>query len=75
MNQTTTTHHKYGKWRDKKLIETELEQFPLRWYGIEEFRLVLEKIGFKDITVSADYQHEKAPTEGSEIMTFEARVK
>ncbi|UCZ53450.1 class I SAM-dependent methyltransferase [Bacillus shivajii] len=73
INQTTIYHHKYEKWHNNKLIETELEEFPLRWYGAEEFKLVLEKVGFKDITVSADYEYGKEPTKDSEIITFEAK--
>lgn len=73
MKQSRFSHNKYEKWHNKKLIETELEQFPLRWYGVEEFKLVLEKVGFKDITVSADYEYGNEPKKDSEVMTFEAR--
>ena len=72
INQYTVSHIKYEKWRDKKLIETELEHFPLRWYGIEEFKLILESIGFKNITISSDYKYDKYPSKESEIITFEA---
>jgi hypothetical protein len=30
-------------------------------YGIEEFKLVLESIGFSDVVVSADFDYGKTP--------------
>jgi len=59
VHQYTTSHHRYEKWRNGELIQTELERFPLRWYGIEEFKMILEKIGFTDIVISADYTYGK----------------
>lgn len=72
INQVTVSHLKYEKWVNKKLVQTELERFPLRWYGVEEFRLLLEKIGFTSITIFADYQMESTPTQHSQIISFEA---
>src|SRR5262249_42490715 len=40
---------KYEKWRNGALIQTELQRFPLRWYGVQEFKYVLESCGFTDI--------------------------
>lgn len=73
LNQRTVTHLKYERWRNGKLLETELQRFPLRWYGIEEFKLVLECVGFSEITVSADYEHGKPPSSARQTSTFEAR--
>ncbi|KAB8135716.1 hypothetical protein F9U64_10580 [Gracilibacillus oryzae] len=72
INQYTISHHRYVKRRNGNLIQTELEQFPLRWYGIEEFKMLLEQIGFEDIVISADYQYGKYPTEPNQTITFEA---
>ncbi|WP_026907265.1 class I SAM-dependent methyltransferase [Paucisalibacillus globulus] len=72
INQHTVSHHRYEKWRNGELIQTELERFPLRWYGVEEFKLILEQVGFVDITISADYQYGEYPTKTNEIITFEA---
>lgn len=55
LHQHTVSYLKYEKWREGKLIESELQRFALHWYGIEEFKLVLENIGFSDIACSADY--------------------
>ncbi|WP_010095127.1 class I SAM-dependent methyltransferase [Ornithinibacillus scapharcae] len=72
INQYTIAHHRYEKWRNGELVRTELERFPLRWYGVEEFRTILEQLGFKNVVISADYHYEKYPTESSEMITFEA---
>ncbi|PEB51770.1 SAM-dependent methyltransferase [Bacillus pseudomycoides] len=72
LNQITVSYLKYEKWRQGKLIQTELQRFAMHWYGIEEFKLILESIGFSDITCSADYVYEKQLTNASQIITFEA---
>lgn len=72
VNQTTRSLLKYEKWRHGKLVDTELQEFVMRWYGIEEFSMILEKIGFTHITCSADYTFQKAPSKETELVTFEA---
>jgi SAM-dependent methyltransferase len=72
INQYTISHGRYERWREGLLLQTELEYFPLRWYGIEEFKLILESIGFKDIMISSDYKLGKYPSNPEEIVTFEA---
>lgn len=72
LNQLTVSYMKYEKWRRGKLIQSELQRFALRWYGIEEFKLILENIGFSDITCSADYVYKKQPSNADQIITFEA---
>lgn len=72
INQYTISHGRYERWREGVLLQTELEHFPLRWYGVEEFRLILEGIGFKNIVISSDYNFGKYPSNTEEIITFEA---
>lgn len=72
ISQYTISHNRYEKWNNGQLIQTELEQFPLRWYGVEEFKTILEQIGFEDIIISSDYKHGKYPTNSTQIITFEA---
>lgn len=72
LNQFTTSYLKYEKWRNGKLLETELQKFVMRWYGIEEFKLILESIGFSEITCSADYNYKQQPSNASQVITFEA---
>ncbi|MFJ7665015.1 class I SAM-dependent methyltransferase [Lysinibacillus sp. NPDC097162] len=72
INQTTTSHHRYDKWKDGKCIESEFEIFTLKWYGINEFKRLLMQIGFRDIVISADYCYQQDPTNRNQVITFEA---
>ncbi|MGI2329194.1 class I SAM-dependent methyltransferase [Planococcus sp. YIM B11945] len=72
IKQYRVSQGRYEKWRNGKLIATELERYPLRWYGVEEFRTILEQIGFADIHISTDYQFDIYPTQAGQTITFEA---
>lgn len=72
LNQKTVSYIKYEKWRNGKLIDTELQKFAMRWFGIEEFKLILGDIGFSNITCSADYNYNQQPSNASQTITFEA---
>ncbi|RFU64696.1 class I SAM-dependent methyltransferase [Peribacillus glennii] len=71
-NQHKVSFLKYEKWRAGKLIQSELQRFALRWYGVEEFKLVLESIGFSDVMVSADFENGKQPTNSKQTFAYEA---
>ena len=75
INQCTVSHFRYEKWHNSQLVQTELERFPLRWYGVEEFRLILESIGFTDIIISSNYKLGLYPTDKDQIITFEVYRK
>lgn len=72
VDQYTLSYLKYEKWKKGKLVDTELQKFVMRWYGIEEFKLLLESVGFSDITCSAEYNYKKQPSKESTLVTFEA---
>ncbi|OME77722.1 SAM-dependent methyltransferase [Paenibacillus sp. FSL A5-0031] len=71
-NQYKISYIKYEKWHNGALIQTELQRFALRWYGVEEFKLILENIGFSDVVVSADYNYGQAPSNGKQNYVYEA---
>lgn len=71
-HQYKVSHLRYEKWHNGSLIQTELQRFALRWYGIEEFKLVLQSIGFTDVVVSADFEYGKSPTNAGQAFVFEA---
>lgn len=73
LEQYTVSHLRYEKWREGELLQTELQRFPLRWYGLQEFELVLESLGFRDVVVSADYEYGKRPSRADQTFTFETR--
>ncbi|MBO7748558.1 class I SAM-dependent methyltransferase [Paenibacillus sp. MWE-103] len=70
--QYKVSYIKYEKWRQGKLVATELQRFALRWYGVEEFKLVLESLGFADVTVCADFEPGKAPSNAGQQYVYEA---
>jgi SAM-dependent methyltransferase len=73
--QYVVTYSRYEKWLGGKLLMTEMESTSLRWFGIEEFKLLLENIGFAEITVSSDYVFGKVPTHSKQVFTYEAIKK
>lgn len=72
VEQTTHALLKYEAWQKGQLIDTELQQFNMRWYGVEEFTQLLKRLGYRDITVSGDYQFGLAPKKHHGLITFEA---
>ncbi|WP_026803221.1 class I SAM-dependent methyltransferase [Aliarcobacter lanthieri] len=72
INQFTIYHNIYEKIKENKVIQNELEKFVLRWYGIEEFKLILESLGYKNIVISSDYKYNSYPNKAGQIVTFEA---
>jgi SAM-dependent methyltransferase len=72
LEQYSVAHLRYDKWRGGELMQTELQHFPVRWYGLEEFELVLRSVGFSDVVVSADYEYGRRPSRADQIFTFEA---
>ncbi|WLR42135.1 class I SAM-dependent methyltransferase [Bacillus carboniphilus] len=63
---------KYEKWSNGKSVAQELHRIPFRWYGLKEFKLILERIGFSAVTVSANYQYRKQPQSSQDTLTIEA---
>jgi hypothetical protein len=73
LEQYTVSHLRYEKWRGGELMRTELQHFPMRWYGLEEFKLVLRSVGFSDVVVFADYEYGRRRSRADQTFTFEAR--
>ena len=72
LEQHIVSHLIYAKWEHGVLVKQELQRFLLRWYGLNEFRLMLEKIGFKEIILSSDYEFGTSPVDSNQTITFEA---
>lgn len=70
--QTTMSQLRYERWHGGALAETELEQFALRLWGVNEMLLLLEAVGFTEVRVHADYERDSAPSESTRVVTFEA---
>lgn len=63
---------RYERWRDNRLIDTQLEPMAQRYWGLEEFALALGAAGFCDIKVAGDYDRMRAPRSRARTLTFEA---
>lgn len=70
--QRRVTHDRYERWRDGRLLESELEVMAFRLWGVNEFELALAAAGFGEITVRSDYQVRR-PRRSSRILNYEAR--
>lgn len=71
--QTTVSQLRYEHWRHTKLVDSELELFSLRWWGVNEFAMALGESGFVDVVASGNYQYGRAPQKDDETISFEAR--
>ncbi|MGH6965776.1 MAG: class I SAM-dependent DNA methyltransferase [Phenylobacterium sp.] len=63
---------RYERWRDNRLVETHMEPMAQRYWGLEEFRLVLEASGFSEVSVVGDYDRGRALRTNTRTLTFEA---
>ncbi|MBT1154758.1 class I SAM-dependent methyltransferase [Aminobacter anthyllidis] len=70
--QTTVSQLRYEHWRHTKLVDSELELFSLRWWGVNEFAMSLREAGFTDVVASGNYQYGRAPQKDDETISFEA---
>ena len=63
---------RYERWRDNRLVETHMEPMAQRYWGLEEFRLVLEASGFGQVSVVGDYHRDRPLRANARTLTFEA---
>lgn len=63
---------RYERWRDNRLIEAHMEPMAQRYWGLEEFRLVLEASGFGQVSVVCDYERGRSLRANARSLTFEA---
>lgn len=57
-------------WQGKRLLKWQERELVLRWYSHYEFRLLLEKAGFREVILHQGYQAHKP--KGRDFMIFEA---
>jgi len=73
MGQRTEAVLRYERWRDNRLVESQLEPMVQRFWGLEEFTLALASVGFADIGVCGGYDRGRPVRANDRTMTFEAR--
>lgn len=61
--------HRYELVEKGRVTETELSNFTLYWYGIEEFEAILTQVGFSEVSYTIGY--EKNPS--ASLVTFFAK--
>jgi SAM-dependent methyltransferase len=72
LRQRRVTHDRYERWRNGRLVESELEVMAFRIWGEKEFELLLAAAGFEAVSVRGDYQ-DRPPRRSSRILNYEAR--
>ena len=72
--QRYVAHDRYERWRDGRLVESELERTAYRVWGLREMALALAATGFKDIEVTADFLARSPPSPQSKTFNFTARA-
>ena len=70
--QCAASTMRYEHWRDGHLVDSELELFTLRWWGVREFELALKACGFRAITMTGSYRPGHPPGREDDVITFEA---
>lgn len=74
MEQVEHTNIRYEKWKDGKIIDTELQHLPLHWFGREEFAMCLQQYGYTNITLCANYKDGLAPSSYRDQLCFSATL-
>ncbi len=75
IEQVEYTLIRYEKWKDGTLVNTELQHFPLHWFGREEFIMCLQEKGYTNITLSANYTDSLQPSSYSDQLCFSATLR
>jgi SAM-dependent methyltransferase len=74
MEQVEHTLIRYEKWKDGHLLDTELQDFPLHWFGREEFMMCLRENGYTDIQLCANYVDDLMPISYQDQLCFSATL-
>jgi SAM-dependent methyltransferase len=72
LEQVNSSLLHYERVRDGRVVETELQRLPVRWYGRHEFTSLLRETGFTGVELCADYQEGTQPTRESTHLCFSA---
>jgi SAM-dependent methyltransferase len=70
--QRAETTYRYERWRDGRLAESQIEVMAQRFWGLEEFRMALQSVGFEVVDVCGGYARGRAPRSRDRVVTFEA---
>lgn len=59
LQQKTCAMNRYELFENGKLLQTEVGDFTMYWYGLKEFYFLLEKAGFSEISATRGYEKNK----------------
>jgi SAM-dependent methyltransferase len=69
--QRSESQIRYERWRDNRLIESQLEPMAQRFWGLEELTMALQSVGFAEVSVTGGYKR-RPPRARDAILTYEA---
>lgn len=72
LSQRAETTYRYERWRDHRLVDTQIDLMAQRYWGLDEFRWALEAAGFADVSVCGGYERSRGPGASDRVWTFEA---
>lgn len=73
MGQRAENLLRYERWRDNRLINSQLEPMAQRYWGLDEFALALASVGFSDIQMIGGYDRGRPVRANDRVVTYEAR--
>ncbi|NDJ25531.1 methyltransferase domain-containing protein [Nostoc sp. B(2019)] len=74
LKQLNLTIIRYEKWLNGNLVATELQSFPLHWFGRDEFISCLQENGYTNISLCANYNPDLQPTSYKDTLCFSALI-
>lgn len=72
VRQTRKSHGRYERWRDGRLLESELELMSMRIWGVEEFRLALLAAGFAEVSVNGGLRRDGVVRSSDRVINYVA---
>lgn len=70
--QRAESVYRYERWRDGRLVETEIDIMAQRFWGLDEFRMALEAAGFGSVSVFGNHDRARGLRASDRTWTFEA---
>jgi hypothetical protein len=73
LDQRIVLEMRIEKWRDEVLLASEEHEISVRCFFRDELVLMLERAGFRHVTVTGDYSDDP-PTAESRFLVYRAQV-
>ena len=67
--QIETKWLKYEVYKESQLVTSYVKTVQLRWYNWHEFKMILEKVGFRNVRMYGNYTHLEA-SEKNDVIVF-----